>query len=208
MMRLSLLSALCLLGLALPVRADSPLTSTPFSQSYTDLPAVQQATLSHELSSELITFLSQAETPLDQKLAVVNALGWNLNGQHNHQRWLGYLRQHYQHPSATPEQLPMTAEEQLLLGYLMAMDNYFEPRPGLLWLRRGARQLWQSQAAQWILALTEAQDYINRPDIWCQAWLPIRQTLKNPDLKQDLRPSAQKIIVDYMRAYQDACPSK
>ena len=204
-MRIILLSALCVLSLALPVRADSPLTSTPFSESYTDLQTVQKATVTHELSPDLIAFLARAEVPLDQKLALVNALGWNVEGQKNHQRWLGYLRQHYGQLDATAEQLPLKAEEQLLLGYLMVMDDYFQPRPGLFWLRRGALQLRTSQAAQMVLALAEAQDYINRAQFWCQVWLQVDRTLKNPDLNSDLRPTALALILDYLSLYQSEC---
>lgn len=204
-MKQILIPLVLILSLSLPVKADSPLTSTTFSEAYLDLPLVQEAAQSHELSPAMTQFLSDPQIPLDQKLALVNALSWNTEGQQNHLRWLEHLRKRYQLPGAVPERLPMSGEEKLLLGYLMVLDDYFQPRPGLVWIRRGARQLWQSQAAQVVLAIAEAQDYINRPKIWCQVWLQFEQTLKKPDLRVDLRPAAQALIKDYLELYRPQC---
>lgn len=197
-----------LLSLSLPARADSPVTSTVFSEAYLDLPLVQEATQSHVLSAAMTEFLSNPLNPIDHKLALVNALGWNINGQKNHLRWLAHLRQRYQQPEASIEELPLTGEEKLILGYLMVLDDYFQPRNGLIWIRRGARQLWQSQIAQMILAIAEAQEYINRPKIWCQIWLQFQQTLNNPDLQMDLRPAAQTIIKNYLELYRPECKGR
>jgi hypothetical protein len=204
-MKKLLLVSLALLSFSLPVWADSPVTSTSFSEAYQDLPLVAAAQASHEMTPDMAAFLSDSAQPLDQKLALVNALGWKFEGQNNHTQWLAHLQKIKHQPGLSAEQLSLTAEEQLILGYLMVLDNYFKPLPGLKWVRRGARQLWKSQAAQFVLAIAEAQDYINRPKVWCQVWLQTDKALNNTEVAADLRPQAQAIIVDYLRIYQPYC---
>ena len=63
--------------------ADSPITSTPFSDAYMDINMVARAKDSGVLDTVTAYFLSSYEKPLDQKMAVVNALSWDINGKHN-----------------------------------------------------------------------------------------------------------------------------
>jgi len=202
------LASLAFLGLCLPALADSPATSTTFSEAYQDLPLIVEAQGSHVLTPAMAAFLSDAAQPLDQRLALVNALGWKFEGQNNAVLWLKHLQALKNQPGARPEQLALSAEEQLFLGYLMVLDDYFHPRPGVQWVRRGARQLWQSQSAQLVLAIVEAQDYINRAKLWCQIWLQTERALNNPRLNADLRPQARNVIVEYLQLYQPYCNSE
>ncbi|PIQ23911.1 hypothetical protein COW36_11575 [bacterium (Candidatus Blackallbacteria) CG17_big_fil_post_rev_8_21_14_2_50_48_46] len=204
-MKKFLLASLALLSFGFPAWADSPVTSTTFSEAYGDLAWVQAASQNHVLTPEMGAILTDSQTPLDQKLALVNALGWKFEGQQNHQRLLEILRKNYQQPGAAPEILPLNGEEKLILGYMMVLDDYFHPRPGLVWVRRGARQLWQYQSAQMVLAIAEAQDYINRPKLWCQVWLQTENALENKSLQKDLRPQAVELIVEYLKLYQPSC---
>lgn len=202
-------AALIALSLHLPMLADSPLTSTTFSAAYQDLPLVAEAQKTKILSVEMAAFLTDQTIPLDYRLALVNALGWTFEGQHNHELFIDHLGIRYQQKGATPDALPLTAEEQLLLGYMTAMDDYFHPELGLPLVRRGARQLWQSQAAQLILAVTEAQDYIPRPKAWCQVWRMTAQALAEPGVKPDMRPEGRDLVLEYMSIYADECqPAK
>lgn len=62
-----------------------------------------------------------------------------------------------------------------------------------------------AQAAQLVLAIAEAQDYIGQAKIWCQVWVLTEQAL-SPRLQQDLRPAAVREITDYLELYQPYCP--
>lgn len=202
-LKLGLTLALCLGLAAAPARADSPATSTPFYQAYLELDPIQQAAETQQLSPELLAWLLDEQRPLDQQLALVNALGWRFEGQQNHRVYAAALQQKYQRDPADGGHL--RPQEQLLLGYLMLMDDYFNPRTALPLIRRGARRLWQSQAAQMILAIAEAQDYINKAEVWCQVWVLTKQGL-NPRLQKDLRPAAVAEITDYLKVYRPYCP--
>lgn len=207
-MKKCFLAALMLMGLSLPALADSPVTSTTFSEAYQDLPLIAEAQSNHELTPAMAAFLSDTRQPLDQRLALVNALGWKFEGQANADRWVKHLQALKQRPGARPEQLTLNAEEQLFLGYLMVLDDYFQPRPGVQWVRRGARQLWQYQSAQMVLAIVEAQDYINRPKLWCQVWLQTEKALTDRQVQADLRPEARRLVVEYLQLYQPYCALK
>jgi len=190
--------------LSLPAAADSPATSTPFASAYLDLPLVAQAAETQVLSAEMLDWLQREAVPLDQKLALVNALGWNFAGQSNHLLYGQALEQKYARPLLDGSHL--TGEEQLILGYLSLMDNYFASREPLPLIRRGARRLWQQQSAQWVLAIAEAQDYISRPQAWCQIWLQAEQIRQSRGLQADLRPQGVREIMDYLQLYQAYCP--
>lgn len=199
------LATLVALSLHLPSLADSPLTSTPFSEAYLDQPLIAEAKQTQTLSPEMAAFLTDRSIPIDQRLALVNALGWNFDGQNNHKLFAAHLADLHDKTGASPAALPLTGEELLLLGYMTAMDDYFHPELGLPMVRRGARQLWQSQSAQLVLAVTEAQDYIPRAKVWCQVWLMTQQALNKPDAKADMRPEGRKLLLDYMQIYADEC---
>lgn len=202
-LKLGLTLSLCLGLTATPARADSPATSTPFYQAYLELAPIQAAAESQTLSPDLLAWLLDESRPLDQQLALVNALGWRFEGQQNHRVYTAALQHKYQREPADGGHL--RPQEQLLLGYLMLMDDYFNPRAALPLIRRGARRLWQSQAAQLVLAIAEAQDYINKAEVWCQVWVLTEQGL-SPRLQQDLRPAAVREITDYLQVYRPYCP--
>jgi hypothetical protein len=59
--------------------ADSPLTSTNFSDAYADEPMVVMAGehgLGDRIPTELLSFLADKKAPVDVRLAVVNRLTW------------------------------------------------------------------------------------------------------------------------------------
>lgn len=62
--------------------ADSPLTSTHFSDAYSDHEMVQMASelMQNDIPTTLLNFLADKHQPVDVRLAVVNKLGWNFDG--------------------------------------------------------------------------------------------------------------------------------
>jgi hypothetical protein len=68
---------------ASPSRADSPITSTPFSEAYQDYEIVQKAQKAGILDLEMAQYLSSRSAPIDVKAAVINALSWKIEGKQN-----------------------------------------------------------------------------------------------------------------------------
>jgi hypothetical protein len=63
------------------VFADSPLTSTDFYKAYMDVPIVQEALNSKgKMSNEMMEYIVIDTNPLEIKLAIINAIGWEHKG--------------------------------------------------------------------------------------------------------------------------------
>ncbi|MFN4278927.1 hypothetical protein [Thermosynechococcus sp.] len=184
-------------------RADSPLTSTPFYEAYTDVPIVMRAKRSGRLDLKMSEWLSSPQVPTDYKAALINALGWDFNGKTNGQAYRTYLALRY---GTTPEKIPLeslTTDELMALGYLTAMDNYFQPQRGMPFLNAAQERNSQSYAIAMVRGLVEAQTLFEVS--WCQVWQAVNRVDENPQLKRDLRPKAREIILKYMRLYRRDC---
>ena len=77
--------------------ADSPLTSTHFSDAYSDHPMVQMANemMQNDIPTTLLNFLSDKKSPVDVRLAVINKIGWNFDGTTMGQQLGEYLMGRY-----------------------------------------------------------------------------------------------------------------
>ena len=111
--------------------ADSPLTSTHFAESYNDHPMVQ---LAQELSDDsdteipvsMLNFLADEKSPVDVRLAVINAIGWNFNGKTSGQQLRDYLSSRYKAKSVGKLAKKLDAGTLAVYAYALAMSNYFE----------------------------------------------------------------------------------
>ena len=66
------------------VFADSPLTSTAIYKAYLDVPMVAKVSKSNGiLNDEVFDYLNSNLNSLDKKIAVINALKWNVRGKKN-----------------------------------------------------------------------------------------------------------------------------
>jgi hypothetical protein len=200
-----ILSVVIVLSWILSLQADSPITSTDFYQAYSDIPMVAKAAQSGGiLTKEMAAFLSADKMPIDQKAAVINALSWDIEGKNNASRYSEYLEQKYYGAKIDSTTLePFTGDEVFCLGYLRAMDNYFDVLDALdildiAWVANDT-----SFTVSMIYAIIEAQDVMDYD--WCEVWLLVEDVLLDESLVLDMRKEAITIIVDYMRLYEDEC---
>ncbi|OQY99886.1 MAG: hypothetical protein B6D35_08340 [Candidatus Brocadia sp. UTAMX2] len=183
--------------------ADSPITATDFHKAYLDVKMVQRAHLEGVMGVEIAEFLSSPENPLDVKAAVINALSWRFEGKNNAELYTYYLGLLY-HMSVTELNTDfLSADEIFCLGYLIAMDDYFHPENAIILLEEAYKAMQDSFTVSMILALAKAQMAFEQD--WCEAWKITESVLMNSDLRQDLRPEAKKIIVNYMLLYREYC---
>ena len=202
-MKISLLLALLPFWLGyFPKPQDSPVTSTPFHQAYLDVPQVAGAARSTRLDAGMIKFLLNKKTPVDQKAALVNALGWDQEGTPNFDAFSAALRAKRKIDVLGPDSR-MTAHDQLVLGYLLLLEDYFHPDRALPYLERAANRLPQSQTAQVLLAICRAQ--ISFDSSWCEVWRHFERVEQRSDLQADLRPEGLAIIREYLVLYQPEC---
>lgn len=187
------------------VQADSPLTSTPFADAYQKVGIVKAALKAKGvLTAKLMKFLSTPGKPLDQKMAVINQVGWSLEGKDNSRLYRHYLEKKYGRTLATPADWDkLTADELLSLAYLQALDNYFDVKEAAQMARAAAKRLPQSYTAQIVTALILAQEAFDTN--WCDVYKIPDAVRQNTSLTQDMRPEAIKIIFDYMDIYLGEC---
>lgn len=210
------------------VFADSPITSTPFYLAFNEIPEINKARENGKLDYELASFLTNEKIPIDQKLALVNALGWRIDGKNNKGLFEIFLKNKYS--ISFIDYNTINSDELLILGYLAILDNYFELTEPIKILNIALQKNPQSYSYNIIygLALSQlsldfgirgvkeeekfllSEDYLrhyvdkNSPS-WCNIYL-INATIENDkSLKQDFRESAKKFIFDYINIYREKC---
>lgn len=203
--------ALLLALLPAPVSADSPLTSTDFHQDYANVPEVDHVR-AHGLDAQTIASLRNPAVPHDVRAAMVNALGWSIHGQTHAQRFAAALaRAHGVRPAALrPDHL--SVEESFALGYLAALDDYFElsavggttglaEATPIALLEQAARRASDDFSVALVLALVHAQAALDAPDGACKVWTTVQTPLRAWP-QPSMRPAAVQRITDYIDLYR------
>jgi hypothetical protein len=186
-----------------PSLADSPLTSTPFSEAYQDYELVQRAKRAGILDLDMAAYLSSVSAPVDIKAALINALSWDINGKNNALLYRYFLGVKYGKTIAVLDPATLTADEVFSLGYLTALDDYFRPEKALPFLKTAQSRKPESLTVALVLGLTQAQAAFDSN--WCLMWRRVKAPATNTDLQPDLRPQAKAIILDYMQGYESSC---
>jgi hypothetical protein len=185
----------------LTVHADSPITSTPFSDAYVDIPEVQRAQAEGMMNLEIAEYLCCDSTPVDVKAAVINALSWDIEGKSNAELFSYYLGLKYQHPLSELDIEALTPDEVFCLGYLLAMDDYFHPEEAIPLLITAEERNKESFTVAIVSALVKAQKKMDSD--WAEVWELTEEVLKRKSLIRDMRSDAIDIIIDYMILYKD-----
>ena len=72
-------------------------------------------------------------------------------------------------------------------------------------LEEAGKKMKDSLTVSMILAIARAQKVMEVDADWCELWKTTEKVLQNKKLKSDLRPTAKKIIMNYMALYNDDC---
>lgn len=218
---LGLLSIFSLFLFPNSAKADSPLTSTNIADYYQDIEVVSTAQNTKIMDEKILKFLLSS-APLDEKAAVINALGWSFGGQNNSYLFLNGLAQSkdLEVTELTIEQLNYS--DKFVLGYLLAMDDYLYLSPlarnsdtplfrvtSLELLTSVALELPDNFTAHFIRALVEAQNNLSNAESWCNIY-QVHQLVLNqfPLSQRNLRPLAVENIMDYINLYSKYCQGK
>ncbi len=181
--------------------AGSPITSTPFSDVYDDIEIVTKAKTEGIVGFEIARYLSSSKVPIDIKAAIINALSWDINGKKNAELFSYYLGLKYRKSLLNLSMEQLTADELFCLGYLSVMDDYYHPENAIPILKMAREEKPKSYTVAIILALTQAQNFMKK-DLK-KVWQVINAVIEDTNLKQDLRPEAKKIILDYMDSFKN-----
>lgn len=186
------------------VFADSPLTSTDFYKAYLDVPLVAKVSKSNGvLTTEVFDYLNSKSISIDKKIAVINALKWNIKGKHNATLYLKKLLR--LHKDYTPVNFynKANAEELICYAYLKAMDNYFDVKKAVLFSSQAAKRNPNSYTIAIVNQLIKAQLICNKD--WCEVFTGMKHVRENKQLTMDFRKEASAIIFNYTDGYKKYC---
>jgi hypothetical protein len=184
--------------------ADSPLTSIDFKKAYQDVEIVKlAATKQGILTEDLMGFLIDNTQQIQFKIALINELGWDINGKKNAGLLISYLLQ--KKLFATEEAILENADGDLLIciAYLKAMDNYFNVHDALAWAKKAKQKADKSYTVQMIGAIIEAQIYLGSN--WCKVYKTVRKVERRKGVKRDMDAKAADLIFIYIDGYKKCC---
>lgn len=203
------LSILCVLAFNF-CRADSPLTSTEFYKAYIDLPQVQLALKTKgRICQETLKYIATATTPLDVKLAIINAIGWSNNGTQNSRTYMNYILKTKKYKSGKNSKRitflwHATADELICFAYILAMENYFDVTYANSIAEQAVSKNPNSYVLKLFASLIKAQGLCALNE-WCYAVVEIKNIEQNTDLNFDLKTQGKKIISDYINSIDANC---
>lgn len=184
--------------------ADSPLTSTDFSDAYADEPIVIAASkTTGYITNQLMDYLTDEKRPIALKMAVINKFGWNINGKNNDQVFMKYLKEKYGYSDEKAFLEKGKGDELLSMAYLKALSNYFEVDNAVKYAEKALEKNPKSRTYNLIVGLIKAQKAMDSD--WCEVFQITDRVRKDTNLINDMKPEAVKIIYDYMDIYGDDC---
>ncbi len=184
--------------------ADSPLTSTNISKAYQALPIVQLAAQkAGVLTPDLMEYLIDTNNPIEVKIAVINQLGWAVEGKKNAPLFYNYLKEKKKYKTHKKFIKKGLADEWLCWAYLKAMDNYFNVDEAVNYANIAIKKNPKSYTFNIITALIKAQK-ISRGN-WCEVYTFSNNVRQNKTLVNDMKTAAITIIFDYMDLYKKYC---
>lgn len=192
------------------VFADSPLTSTDFSQAYLDIPIVKEAfTSKGRITLEMMNYIDDDSNPLDVKLAIINAIGWDHKGMMINKMFFFYVmnKKKYQTDfggESSAFKWNATRDELICYAYMKALDNYFDVVDAFEIAGEALRKSPDSFVVNMIYNLIKSQGLTAFGEYCYSSQLFL--TLKdNPKLKMDMRKESMGYVFEYMTSIGENC---
>jgi hypothetical protein len=200
-----------LLTIVVDVFADSPLTSTYFYKAYSEETYIKEALiLNHEANDKVLTFLSDDNTKLEFKLAIINALGWQSKGNQNSSQFLSFLIKIGKYKSESDLINSSNQNDLICYAYLKAMDNYFNVSVALEIAQNAEKLDNKSKAIHVIYVLIKAQNVLNESKYsfnktFCKVYKSAKTINNLSSLNNDFSEAALEFILPYINSYKRYC---
>lgn len=178
--------------------ADSPVTSTEFYKAYLDEEIVRTADAVGVVTKELAEYLADESAPLDIRAAVINAIGWEGDRTGRTEAFAHYA---YGKEYSDLDLSVLRGDELFIIGYLLAMDDYFDTARAEELLRNAKKNMKDSFTVAMIHAVVMSQSQMSSS--WKEVWKIVANVAFDERLKMDMRPEAAEIIINYMVLYSD-----
>lgn len=179
------------------VFADSPVTSTDFYRAYTDVSIVKTAKEKGVIDQEIANYLHSSKNPIDVKAAVINALGWDLEGKNNAE---SYVKLIYSNSIDKLDIESLSGDEIFCISYMMALDDYFHVDKALSLMEKAHEKNNTSFTIAIVRSIIKGQAITSED--WGRIWTNTASVLDNKTLVKDMRQEAIDIIVEYMKLYE------
>ena len=186
--------------------ADSPLTSSDFAESYKDQPMVQMALkLSDDSDTDIpvsmLNYLADKKSPVDVRLAVINAIGWNFNGKTSGQQLYEYLSTRYKAKTVDKLAKKLDAGTLAVYAYALAMSNYFEVQEAQDLAHKAVKKnKTKSFSVAFIASLIDAQVHLDGD--WGMVYKVVNDVLHDGSLHLDMRQEAIDSVMEYIGEYK------
>jgi hypothetical protein len=183
--------------------ADSPLTSTNFSDAYADEPMVVLAGehgLGDRIPVELLSFLADKKAPVDVRLAVVNRLTW-FSETNDLTQFENYLIKRFKAKDRWKLQKKLDASTLAVYAYAMAVSNRSDLQEASDLVHHAVeKDKEHSFSVAMACALIEAQ--IHFDNNWSMIYPTVAAVVNDGTLKRDMRQKAIDIIMEYIGLYE------
>lgn len=183
--------------------ADSPLTSTDFYKAYMDVPLVQEALNSKgKITNEMMAYINSDTNSLEVKLAIINAIGWNVKGKKSSKLYFKFVMNKKKYKSDfggdyTAFNWNATADELICHAYMKALDNYFDVTDAFEVAGLALKKNPNSFAVNMIYNLIKAQGLTSYRE-YCTASKMFNTLKNNPNLTADMKKESMPFIFEYM----------
>jgi hypothetical protein len=190
--------------------ADSPLTSTDFYKAYLEVPMVQEALSSKGIiSNGMMEYINDDSNPLDVKLAIINAIGWDHKGMMISKMYFMTVMQKKKYKSDfggeySAFESSATTDELICYSYMKALDNYFDVVDAFEMAGVAIRKSPDSFAVNMIYNLIKSQGLTSYGEN-CYASKLFLTLNNNPKLKMDMRKESMGYIFEYMNDIGKNC---
>ena len=183
--------------------ADSPLTSTNFSDAYADEPMVVMADehgLGDRIPAELLSFLADKKAPVDVRLAVVNRLTW-FSETNDFTQFENYLIKRFKAKDRWKLQKKLDASTLAVYAYAMAVSNRSDLQEASDLVHHAVeKDKEHSFSVAMACALIEAQMHFDNN--WSMIYPTVAAVVNDGTLKRDMRQKAIDIIMEYIGLYE------
>ena len=187
--------------------ADSPLTSTNFCQAYATHPMVQLASELEPgdfIPTKLLDFLADKSSPIDERMAVINSIGWAFEGHDSYGQLGEYLMKRYKVKTIDKLVKKLDAKTLCVYAYAKAMSNYFEVSEAARLAHEAVnKNKDNSFTVAFIAALIDAQVYLDND--WCAVYNVVADVAHDGSLKLDMEQGAIDIVMEYIGLYKEYC---
>ena len=175
-----------------------------------DIPLVQEALYSKgKISTELIEYISDDTNPLDIKLAIINAIGWDHNGMMISKMFFMAVMQKKKYQTEFGGEFSAfkwnaTRDELICFAYMKSLDNYFDVVDAYEMAGEAVRKYPDSFAVNMIYNLIKAQGLTTFGES-CYASKLFLSLKNNSKLKMDMRKESLSYVFDYMEDIGKNC---